>query len=103
MRKPIYSEDCRDNLLNIRAYLTRESGDKAIGRRFVAVLRQQCDKLAGLPLEIGRPRPDLHDDVRSFAFRGYVIFFRYIDDRFEVLNILHGHRDIVAYFADDPT
>ena len=25
---------------------------------------------------------------------GYVIFFRYVGDRFEVVNILEGHRDI---------
>jgi hypothetical protein len=33
---------------------------------------------------------------------GYVIFFRYEDDTFLVVNVLEGHRDIVAYFRDDP-
>jgi toxin ParE1/3/4 len=32
---------------------------------------------------------------------GYVIFFRYEADRFEVLNILEGHRDIDAHFVDE--
>jgi hypothetical protein len=41
--------------------------------------------------------------VRSFAFRGYVIFFRYRDDYFEVANIIEGHRDIEALFSEyDP-
>ena len=40
-------------------------------------------------------------DMRSFAFKGYVIFFRYENDRFEVVNVFEGHRDIIAYFRDD--
>lgn len=90
------------DLASIQAYLIRESGNAAIGRRFAALLQQQCEKLAALPLTIGRPRPDLRPDLRSYAFRGYVIFFRITDDQFDVINILHGHRDIIAYFADDP-
>ena len=39
--------------------------------------------------------------MRSFAFKGYVIFFRYEDDRFEVVNVLEGHRDVIAHFRDD--
>ncbi|MNY77174.1 hypothetical protein D3C86_2169900 [compost metagenome] len=51
---------------------------------------------------MGRPRPELRPDIRSFAVRRYVIFFRYIDDVFEVVNILEGHRDIDRYFDDPP-
>ena len=50
---------------------------------------------------MGRARPELRSDIRSFAFRDYVIFFRYIDDVFEVVNILEGHRDIDTYYRDD--
>ena len=40
-------------------------------------------------------------DIRSFAYKGYVIFFRYVDGVFEVVNIVHGRRDIDAMFGDD--
>jgi hypothetical protein len=30
-----------------------------------------------------------------------MIFFCYVDDRFEVVNMLEGHRDIMAYFDDN--
>ncbi len=50
---------------------------------------------------MGRLRPELRDDIRSLAFRGYVIFVRYIDDVFEVLNVLEGHRDFDAYFNEE--
>ncbi|HYH19907.1 MAG TPA: hypothetical protein VD995_14945 [Azospirillum sp.] len=34
-------------------------------------------------------------------FKGYVIFFRYVGEAFEVVSILEGHRDIEAYFHRD--
>jgi toxin ParE1/3/4 len=47
-----------------------------------------------------RPRPELRSDIRSFPFKGYVIFFRYHAGRFEVVNILDGHRDVEGFFGD---
>ncbi|SIT58426.1 hypothetical protein BQ8794_50528 [Mesorhizobium prunaredense] len=68
------------DLVNIFEYVTRESGSLVLGRRFVDALRQKCRDLASLQATIGRARPDLRPDIRSFAFRGYVIFFRYNGD-----------------------
>jgi toxin ParE1/3/4 len=87
------------DLVNILEYITRESGSLAIGRRFVNALRRKCRDLSSLPATIGRARPDLRQDVRSFAFRGYVIFFRYNGDCFEVANIIEGHRDIDTFWS----
>lgn len=86
------------DLVTILDYITRESGSLSIGRRFVGELRQKCRILASLPGTLGRARPELRSDIRSTPFKGYIIFFRYIDDRFEVVNILEGHRDIEALF-----
>ncbi len=88
-------------MADILDYITKTSGSLVIGQRFVSVLRQQCSKLASLSATMGRPRPDLRPDMRSFAFRNYVIFFRYKGDTFEVINILEGHRDIETYFRGD--
>jgi plasmid stabilization system protein ParE len=96
----VYLASARRDLLAILDYITRESGSLATGRRFTEELRGQCAKLAALPGTLGQ-RPELRPDIRSFAFGSYVIFFRYDGDRFEVVNILEGHRDIVAYYEDD--
>lgn len=93
-----YLDSAKQDFVNILRYIARESGSLAIGRQFVGALRQKCRHLAGLPGHMGRPRPELRPDMRSFAFRGYVIFFRYTGDAFEVVNILEGHRDIEGYF-----
>jgi len=101
MRRPSYGAAARRDLAAILDYVTRESGSLAAGRRFTDQLRQKCAHLASLPGTLGRPRPELHADLRSFAFKGYVIFFRYAGDAFEVVNVPEGHRDIVACCRDD--
>ena len=101
MRRLTYTDAAQDDLLAIFEYIARESSSLAIGRGFVDQLRDQCVYLASLPGELGRARPELRTDIRSFAFKNYVIFFRYLPDQFEVINVLQGHRDIVAYFSDD--
>jgi plasmid stabilization system protein ParE len=96
-----YLDSAKNNIVEILEYITRESGSLVIGQHFVGLLRQKCQHLAGLPGNLGRVRPELRPDIRSFAFRGYVIFFRYIGDDFEVVNILEGHRELEHYFDDE--
>jgi toxin ParE1/3/4 len=88
------------DLVNILEYIARESGNLIVGRRFVDALRQHCRKLPALPGTLGRARPELRPDIRSVAFKSYVIFFRYVDDAFEIVNIIEGHRDIEALYKD---
>ena len=101
MRQLVYLASARRDFAAILEYITRESGSLAIGQGFVDVLRQQCKKLASLPGTLGRARSELRPDIRSFAFKGYVIFFRYERQKFEVVNVLEGHRDVITYFRDD--
>lgn len=100
MRNLHYADDAKANLVNIAIYVANQSGSREIAVSFVERLRGQCRKLATLPGTLGRLRPELHLDLRSFPFLGYVIFFRYFDQTFEVVNILNGSRDIEAYFDE---
>lgn len=101
MRRLEYLPAAQRDLAQIQAYIARESRNIEVGKRFVAVLSQQCAKLAALPGMLGRARPELLPDIRSFAFRNYIIFFRYTATAFQVVNIVEGHRDIPALFRDD--
>lgn len=49
---------------------------------------------------MGRPRRELHPDLRSHPFGNYVIFFRYVGDVIEIVNILEAHRDIDSFFGE---
>jgi toxin ParE1/3/4 len=53
--------------------------------------------LAGQPL-LGRLRPELAPNLRSFPVDNHVIFYRPIDHGIEVARVLHGARDIDALF-----
>jgi putative addiction module CopG family antidote len=101
VRRLILLDSAVADFVSILDYISRESGSCVVGRGFVDRLQNQCKKLASLPGTLGWPRPDLRPDIRSFAFKGYVIFFRYEGDTFQVVNVLEGHRDIIAYFSDD--
>jgi len=97
VRKLVYLAAAQRDFADILDFITRESGSLAVGRAFTDLLRGQCRKLAALPGTLGRPRPELRADLRSFPFRGYVIFFRYDGDVFEVVNVFEGHRDLSSY------
>jgi plasmid stabilization system protein ParE len=54
--------------------------------------------MGSLPGTLGRARPDLHPDIRAAPYKNYMIFFRYIGDTVEIVNVIEGHRDIKALF-----
>ena len=98
MRRAVFLRSVERDLLSIFTFIAEASNSIAVADRFVRQLRQHCHKLASLPGTLGRARPELLLDIRSVPYRGYVIFFRYVDERFEVVDILEGHRDVDAFF-----
>lgn len=52
------------------------------------------------PERSGATAPNWPPGMRSVAQGNYVIFFRYLGTALEVVTVLEGHRDIVAYFDD---
>ena len=98
MRRAIFLASVRADLIAIQTYIARESGSRSVARTFAAQLRDRCHELAALPGLVGRARPELGLDIRSSAFKGYVVFFHYRDDLFEVVSILEGHGDIDGLF-----
>lgn len=102
MRRLIYLDSALDDLDRILGYIATQSQSLDVAWRFTQALRGQCAKLASLPGTLGRPRPELQPGLRSFAIQGHVIFFRYRDDALEIVNLLHGHRDIDSFFGEPP-
>jgi len=100
MRRLILSDGALRDLTEIGRYLTRKSGDAETGRRITRDLRDQCVRFASLPGTLGRPRPDLRADLRSFPFKGYIIFFRYRGDAMEVVKIAGGRQDLPRLFEN---
>ena len=95
-----YLAQAKDDLINIKRYIARESGSHSAAIQYTAKIREQCRKLANLPGKMGRLRPELRKNLRSFPYGNYVIFFVYNDDCLEIVTIIEGHRDIEAIFED---
>jgi toxin ParE1/3/4 len=98
VRRAIFLTSARNDLFQIFEYIATASDSIAVAEKFVRDLRLQCHKLASFDTVMGRSRPELREDIRSFPYKGYVIFFRYDRERFEVVNIFEGHRDIDSFF-----
>ena len=83
------------DLIEMGLYLARDN--PAAADRLLDAIDAACRLLAANP-ELGRLRPELAPEVRSFPVRGRVIFYRPIPDGIQVLRVLHGARDIPAQF-----
>ncbi len=51
-------------------------------------------KLLALSPSMGRSRNELLDNLRSFPFERYLIFYFPIDDGVDIVRVLHNARDI---------
>lgn len=100
MRTLVYAAAARRDVSEILRYITRESRHPPTAWQFVEAIDHHCRKLAALPGTLGCARPELRPDMRSTPFRGYIIFFRYVGDRLEVINILNAHKDIATHFEE---
>jgi toxin ParE1/3/4 len=96
-----FSAAAKDDLDSIAEFIADKSGSRTVAEAFVRELRDKCRVLARASIQMGRSRPDLRPDLRSHPHKNYVIFFRYVGDTLEVVNVLEGHRDIHAFFDRD--
>jgi toxin ParE1/3/4 len=93
-----YLEQAKADLIQIKRYISRESGNNELAIRYTDKLRLQCQKLAELPGTMGRARPELMEGIRSLPYDNYIILFRYSGSLVEIISIIEGHRDIEEMF-----
>ncbi len=53
---------------------------------------QSCRQLTRQPM-MGRARPELAPELRSFAVRRYVVFYLPMPEEISVIRVVHGARD----------
>jgi toxin ParE1/3/4 len=98
MRQLRYTDQAKSDLIQIKRYISGESGSNEVALKYTDKLRQQCRKIAELPGTMGRERPELMEDIRSLSYGNYVILFRYSGSIVEIVSIIEGHRDIEGIF-----
>lgn len=62
-------------------------------RRFIERLTQKFMALSRHPM-IGRARPELRADLRSFPYGAYIILYRAIDGGVEIVRVVHAARNL---------
>ena len=61
--------------------------------RFIERLTGKFVALGRNP-RIGRARPELRSDLRSFPYGAYLILYRVIDDGVEIVRVVHAARNL---------
>ena len=95
MNKYSLDEQAEQDLDEIWLTIAEDSPNAA--DRMIDRLTDSFVLLAGQPL-IGRERPELALNLRSFPVSSYVIFYRPITNGVGIARVLHGSRDIDALF-----
>jgi toxin ParE1/3/4 len=99
MPRLVLAPEARNDLQEIYDHIAKDNPSAA--RRVLTRLRDLARMLAGAPA-MGRNRPELGPNIRSFVADRYVIFYRPSRPAgIEVVRVLHGARDVDALFSED--
>ncbi len=86
------------DLAEIWAFIAEDSVKHA--DRFAALIDSQFRTLARQP-HMGRSRPELATELRSFPVGQHVIFYLPLPKGVEIVRVLHGARDIDSVVHDE--
>jgi toxin ParE1/3/4 len=91
------SDRARADLVAIWSYIAAHSVDSA--ERLNARFYDEFTTLSRHPL-MGRSRPELAPELRSFPVGNYIIFYRPLQNGIEVMRVLSTARDIDTLFQE---
>jgi toxin ParE1/3/4 len=85
------------DLLDIWSYFSQSSEEKA--NALLIEFNQKFQLLSETP-QMGRARPELLRDLRSFPCDNYIIFYFSTPEGIEIVRVLHMRRDIEAIISE---
>ena len=98
MPRVLRDPDADADIAAIAEYIGVENESPAAARRFINDLNKKLLLYAEQP-EMGEPRTDLAEGLRSFPFKkNYVVIYRPLEDGIDVLRVFHGARDYPEFF-----
>lgn len=96
MTEVILSDEAKDDLSEIYDYIAADN--RAAADRLLDSFEKVFERISSFP-EIGRPRSELREKVRSIPDGNFVIFYRPWGESVLVIRILHGARDLEELFS----
>lgn len=91
MPRLTYSQQAYADMDEVLAYIAQENPQAAI--ETIDALEEKAQLLTDNP-ELGRARPDLLENIRSFPYGNYIIFYRPTSDGILIVRVLHSARDV---------
>lgn len=92
MADVLYAQSAQTDMLEAWLFIAEENMEAA--DRVIDTLQKEAKTLA-LQAKMGRLRPELGNDVRSWpTSTAYILFYRVSDSGITVLRVLHHARDI---------
>ena len=85
------------DLDQIATYIRERNRSAAF--KLISQFERQFELLSERP-RIGRARPDLRPELRSWPHRSYIVLYRAIEGGIEIIRVVHGARDLVAVLAE---
>ena len=79
------------DLVEIYLHISRDNPSAA--EKLVRAINTKCERLARSPM-MGRARPELRPDLRSFPYGAYLILYRATDGGVEIVRVVHGARNL---------
>ncbi len=79
-------------------YIARDSPERAT--KFLRSLNEKLNRLSKNPL-MGRARNEIDENLRSFPYGNYIIFYTPITNGIDVIRILHCARDYERIFGKE--
>ncbi|ERT07922.1 plasmid stabilization system family protein [Lyngbya aestuarii BL J] len=71
----------------------------AAGEEFFREFNRRCQQLVNFP-NLGKSYAEIRPDLRGLSFKGYIIFYRLLDDGVEILRVLSGRRNFPSFFQE---
>jgi len=97
MARVAYLPDAKADLHQIWLFVVQQSQSLDRADRLIDTIDETAVKYAAQP-KLGEPRPDLHRDSRCFTVQRFVVFYQPTADGIEVIQIIHGSRDVPKHF-----
>ena len=91
MVRVVYSDIAKADLREILDYVSDDSQFQA--DRLIERFRSKLEHLAKWNT-LGRPRPEIARNCRSYPLGKYCFYFRPIDNGIEVIRVIHSARDL---------
>lgn len=93
-----FTPEAVNDLGGIYSYVAHE--DMVAARQLLDRITELFRKLSTM-LGLGRKRPELGQDIRSFPTGKYVIYYRVVEEGVQLMRIMHGARDVEKMFKQN--